>query len=232
MNDDDRPRGGYASPPCLAGEIAPDYFDPLAVDPDQARDVARWRKARRHELLAARDALGVAARQAAAAAMGRHLDQLVAELLPEPAGKVIAGYWPIKSEPDLRPWLAAQRDKGVIVALPVVVAKGQPLVFRPWEPGGPMVRGVWNILEPDTTATVTPDLVLAPALGWDDAGYRLGYGGGYYDRTLARHRPPVIGIALAAARLATIFPQPWDIPLAAIVTEAGIAVRNDNGPNA
>lgn len=210
------------SPPCQAARIAPDYFDPLAVDAKQARDVARWRKARREELLAHRAGLSIAARQAAAAAIARALDEVLAAHLPDPRGRVIAGYWPIRSEPDLRPWLARLHERGAIPALPEVVRPASPLVFRPWHPGAAMRRGHWNIPVPACAETVEPEVVLAPLVGWDGAGYRLGYGGGYFDRTLAARQPLAIGVGLQAARLATIYPQPHDIRLAAIVTERGL----------
>jgi 5,10-methenyltetrahydrofolate synthetase len=217
--------GGFASPPCLAARIAPDYFDPLAVDAQQARDVARWRKAQREELLARRAALSIAQRQAAAAAIATALDELLAEHLPDIRGRVVAGYWPIRSEPDLRPWLARLHERGAIPALPEVERPASPLVFRPWHPGAAMRRGHWNIPVPANTETVKPDVVLAPLVGWDGSGYRLGYGGGYFDRTLAARRPLAFGTGLQAARLATIYPQPHDIRLAAIVTECGVQYR-------
>ena len=219
---DDKPRSSYASPPCMAGEVAPDYFDPLAVDPQQAVDVARWRKAKRAELLAMRAALPVTELQAAARGIAGGLDRVLEELLPDVRGKVISGFWPIKSEPDLRFWLAALAGRGAITALPVVETRFAPLVFRPWKPGDPMVRGDWNIPVPTTTETVQPDLALAPLVGWDRQGYRLGYGGGYFDRTLAAMKPLAVGIGLSAARIDSIFPQPHDIPLDRIVTEDGV----------
>jgi 5,10-methenyltetrahydrofolate synthetase len=95
-----------------------------------------------------------------------------------------------------------------------------------------MIRGVWGIpVPPPAAERLTPDIALAPLLGWDGAGFRLGYGGGYFDRTLAARapRPFAIGVGLQAARLATIFPQPHDIRLDAIVTEAGAQLGID-GP--
>jgi 5-formyltetrahydrofolate cyclo-ligase len=223
----DKASASYASPPCLAHEVDSTYFDPLAVDPQQAIDVARWRKAERKRLRAERTALSVAERERAAAALARHLDALLAERGEPIAGSVISGYWPIKAEPDLRDWLAAQHARGATTALPVVEIKAAPLVFRAWAPGTKMVRGDWNIpVPPPGAARVVPTITLAPLVGWDTAGYRLGYGGGYFDRTLAAlsPRPFVIGVGLDQARLATIYPQPHDIRLDAIVTEAGMQV--------
>lgn len=226
MNTSDTPRGaepgadadGSANATGRDREAAP---SDTPFDSANPRDVARWRRGQRQRALDARAALSVAERQAFAASLASHLDRLLAAIMPDVEGQVIAGYWPIKSEPDLRPWLIRLQERGAITAMPVVAVQKAPLVFRPWKRGDPIRRGHWNIPEPDTDAVVTPDLALAPFLGWDGEGYRLGYGGGYYDRTLAQIRPVTVGIGLHEARLATIFPQPHDIPLTHIVTEKG-----------
>lgn len=158
------------------------------------------------------------------AALSDALDALLAERGWEAPGRSVSGYWPIRSEPDLRGWLGRLHAAGAVVALPVVETKAAPLVFRRWQPGMRMVRGHWNIpVPPADAASVTPEVVLAPLVGWDDAGYRLGFGGGYFDRTLAAlsTRPFVVGVGLEVARLPTIYPQPHDVPMDAIVTEAG-----------
>ncbi len=219
--------GRYASPPCLAGEIAPDYFDPLGVDPEQARDVARWRKTERTRLLAQRRTLEVGARRAARDALVEHLRGLLRDRLGDLQGRVLAAYWPIKGEPDLRPLLAELDEAGVVLALPVVEIRAAPLVFRHWTPRTRMVPGFWSIpVPPPDAPALTPSITLAPLLGWDGEGYRLGYGGGYFDRTLAAcsPRPFTIGVGLEAAKLPTIFPQPHDVRLDAVVTEAGLRV--------
>ena len=217
----------HASPPCMAAEVDPTYFDPLAVDPEQARDVARWRKAERARLRAERDALPVAVRQEIGTAIAAHLLRFLRGHFGEMRGRVFSGYWPIKGEPDLRPLLAELHEAGALVALPLVEVKASPLVFRRWTPDTRMVRGDWNIpVPPPDAPVVTPEISLAPVVGWTGDCYRLGYGGGYFDRTLASlsPRPFTIGIGFQSARLATIYPQPHDIALDAIVTEAGIAV--------
>lgn len=220
MTTDDRSPGIYASPPCFLHELDPAFSAPAAADPVQARDVANWRRAERTRLLEARAALPVAARQAAAQAIGAQLDAFLGDV----SGKVISAYWPIKSELDLRPWLSALADRGATPALPLVVEKARPLKFRAWTPGVPMERGVWNIPVPASGDWIVPDILIAPVVGFDAEGFRLGYGGGYFDRTLAAAGPAAraVGIGLAAARVATIFPQPHDIPMRAIVTEEGI----------
>ncbi len=222
--------GRFASSPCLAGEIAPDYFDPLTVDPEHAPDVARWRRAERLRLRAARDALSVADRQAAGTALSMHLRDILAGRFAGAKGLTLSAYWPIKGEPDLRALMGELHGAGVTIALPVVAVKAAPLVFRRWTPGMPMVRGDWNIpVPPPDAKALTPDIALAPLVGWDGAGFRLGYGGGYFDRTLAAltPRPFTIGIGLQPARLATIFPQPHDIALDVILTEAGVQFHRE-----
>lgn len=229
MAGNDRSDDRYASPPCIAGEVAPDYFDPLGVDPAQARDVARWRRAERVRLRAERQALSVDARGAVEAALSGHLRDLLADHFGDMRDRVFSGYWPIKGEPDLRPLMADLHVAGVRVALPLVEVKQAPIVFRRWTPETRMARGDWNIPVPPAEAEVlTPDVALAPLVGWDRDGYRLGYGGGYFDRTLAHlaPRPFVIGIGLQAAELATIYPQPHDIRLDAILTEEGLQVMH------
>ncbi|OZA17944.1 MAG: 5-formyltetrahydrofolate cyclo-ligase [Rhodobacterales bacterium 17-64-5] len=208
-----------ASSPCLAAE-----FDPAFVDPEQARDVARWRTAERQRLLAERAAMSVEARHVASHAIADHLDRLLAERFPNLQGLTISAWWPIKAELNLRAWLTGLAARGAQAALPIVATKGAPLVFRPWTPETKMERGFWNIPVPAEGPEVTPDIALAPVVGWDAAGYRLGYGGGYFDRTLAALAPSVfaIGVGLDAAQIPTIFPQPHDIPMRLIVTETGI----------
>lgn len=220
IQDDTRPRGS-ASPPCLAQEIDPTYFDPLAVDPQQAADVARWRKAERARLLAMRAAMPVAERHAAAEAIAGQLDTLLAERFKTIEGLTISAWWPIKAELNLRHWLESLLARGARVALPVVVTPAAPLVFRLWTPDCKMVQGFWKIPVPADGPEVVPDVTLAPVVGWDASGYRLGYGGGYFDRTLAAldPRPLSVGVGLDAARVATIFPQPHDIAMDVIVTE-------------
>ena len=225
MNEtDDTPRH-FASPPCMAAEVDPTYFDPNHVDPEQARDVARWRKAERQRLRGERDAMSVADRASMGERIGAHLLRFLADRFGSLEGRVFSGYWPIKGEPDLRPVLASLHRAGVSVALPLVEVKAAPLVFRRWTPETKMVRGDWNIpVPPPEAEAVVPEIALAPVMGWTEGAFRLGYGGGYFDRTLAAlsPRPFTIGIGLQAARLATIFPQPHDIVLDVILTEDGV----------
>ncbi|WP_370204842.1 5-formyltetrahydrofolate cyclo-ligase [Pararhodobacter marinus] len=219
--------GNFASPPCMAAEVDPGYFDPLAVDPEQARDVARWRTAERKRLREERQTLSSSQRTIARAAMMAGLDRLFAAHFAGIGDVVVAFYWPIKDEPDLRPLMVEMQASGRSIALPLVETRAAPLVFRLWTPETRMERGHWNIPVPPRDAPeVMPDVVLAPLMGWDSEGYRLGYGGGYFDRTLAAlsPRPFSIGVGLAAAKLPTIYPQPYDIPMDVILTERGTEV--------
>jgi len=224
--------GRYTSPPCMAVEVDPTYFDPLGTDPEQARDVARWRRAERKRLAGLREGLGQTGRARASVSICGHLAPILASR-GVGRGTVLAGTWPIRGEPDLRPLLSDLHGAGVTLVLPVVETRAAPLVFRRWEPGMRMVRGDCNIPVPPPEAdALVPDVTLAPCLGWDGGCYRLGWGGGYFDRSLAAlaPRPLAIGIALAAARLPTICPQPHDIPLDLIVTEDGLSCERTAQP--
>lgn len=136
----------------------------------------------------------------------------------------IGFYWPIAGEVDLRPLVGRYIEDGAIAALPVVVKARSPLEFRAWHPLAPMRPGVWKIPIPVERRIVTPTVLLIPLLGFDRIGYRLGNGGGYYDRTIAafEHRPLLVGVGYELGRLPTIQPQWHDIPMDVIVTEAGI----------
>ncbi|MCL3881074.1 5-formyltetrahydrofolate cyclo-ligase [Marivita sp. GX14005] len=202
----------YASSPCMAPELA------------LPKDVPAWRRAERARLRAERMAMGVQERETIDAALRNHLRDLLERRFAGGAGKVLSAYWPIKGEPDLRPLMKDLHEAGVIVCLPIVEQKFAPLVFRRWTPDTKMTRGDWNIpVPPPEAEAAAPDITLAPLMGWSADGYRLGYGGGYFDRTLAAlsPRPFTIGIGLQSARLDTIHPQPHDIPLDVILTEAG-----------
>lgn len=215
----------YASPACLAHEIDPGNFDP-----QQASDVERWRKAERTRLLTARAALSVETRQTAARDIAHQLDRLLADRFKTLDDLTISAWWPIKAELDLRFWLAGLAARGARAALPVVATRAAPLIFRVWTPDTRMERGIWNIPVPAEGMPVLPDITLAPVVGWDAAGYRLGYGGGYFDRTLAalNPRPLAVGIGLGCAKIATIFPQPHDIAMNVVVTEAGLHIPKES----
>jgi 5-formyltetrahydrofolate cyclo-ligase len=179
-------------------------------------DVARWRKAERERLIAARLAIPADARNAMSAEIAARLDAIIADV----AGRTVSLYWPFRGEPDLRPWMASVVARGGTPALPVVIEKAHPLVFRAYRPGDRLEKGVWNIPVPAEGDPVVPDIVIAPLVGVDPQNYRLGYGGGFFDRTLASlpKKPLVIGVGYAMQHIPTIHPQPHDIPMDRIVT--------------
>lgn len=203
-----------ASPVCSLAEVE-------GHDPQQELEVARWRKAERERLIAARLAIPAHEREQHARAIATALDAIVADV----AAPIVSLYWPFRGEPDLRPWMEDAARRGVRVALPIVVAKGQPLEFREWTPGARLERGVWNIPYPADGAPLLPTVVVAPLVGFDEEGYRLGYGGGFFDRTLAAlpHKALVIGVGYGASAVKTIFPQWHDVPMDWIVTESAPA---------
>lgn len=226
--------GPLASPPCVAGDGAPAYVDPQGADLALAAEVARWRRGERARLRALRSGLTVSQRVAWGQALATHLQALFASWPGGVAGRVVSGYWPIMGEADLRGLFAILQARGTDIALPVVEIRSAPLAFRQWQPGQRMLRGHWDIpVPPPEAKTLIPDISLAPLLGWDSAGFRLGYGGGYFDRTLAAlcPRPLVIGIGLQAAGLASIRPLPHDVAMDAILTEAGLQVTGPRWPS-
>jgi 5-formyltetrahydrofolate cyclo-ligase len=141
--------------------------------------------------------------------------------------RTVGVYWAFRAEFDPRLLVERLLAEGAAAALPVVVDKKGPLEYRRWRPGDPLVDGVWGIPVPERRETVVPDAVLAPLVGFDRRCYRLGYGGGYFDRTLAalRPRPLAIGVGFELSRIDTIHPQDFDVPMDLIVTEAGIGRR-------
>lgn len=216
---DDEVLSQYASPPCFMHELGPDGVSGV-LRSDGWADVSRWRKAERQRLIEARMVFSQQERATRSQRIAAGLDRAIGD----PNGRIVSIYWPFRGEHDLRNWGNTVIERGGRIALPVVVQKGHPLEFRCWAPGDPMERGVWNILVPARGPAVLPDVVIAPLVGYDGQSYRLGYGGGFFDRTLASmpRKPLTIGIGYAESRLATIYPQPHDIPMDLIVTdEAG-----------
>ncbi|MDR1853973.1 MAG: 5-formyltetrahydrofolate cyclo-ligase [Azoarcus sp.] len=182
------------------------------------------RAALRAQALAAREATPAAIRADWEAAIARHLDELFARL---PAFGTLAFCWPYRAEADVRPWvtrwLAADAER--VAALPVVVERAAPLVFRRWLPGMELGRDRYGIPYPERGAVVTPEVALVPLNAFDARGYRLGYGGGYFDRTLATMRPLTVGVGFESGRVADVLPQPHDCALDWLVTEAGASLR-------
>lgn len=219
--DDDADDDAGGAPPCFLHELDPNGV--VHSESRQLRDVIRWRKAERERLIGARLVLSAIYRAEQSSTIASDLNRL---LLPAP-GTVVSVYWPIKAEPDLRPWMHAMSECGVRIALPVAVALGQPLKFREWRPNARIARGLWKIPYPADGAEVVPSVVIAPVVGFDKDCFRLGYGGGFFDRTLAGFdaAPLVIGVGYAGALIPTIFPQPHDIPMDWIITGAAPPLR-------
>jgi 5-formyltetrahydrofolate cyclo-ligase len=133
-------------------------------------------------------------------------------------------YWPFKGEYDPRPLARSLVRSGTRIALPAVASAGDPVVFREWRPGVRMMRGIRDAPAPAEGEPVLPEVILVPVVGFDQQRYRLGYGDGFYDRTLAvmSGKPYSIGIGYDDLLLETIYPQPHDIPMDVIVTEGGV----------
>jgi 5,10-methenyltetrahydrofolate synthetase len=185
-----------------------------------------WRKAERTRLIAARVALDHATLERYRHAIDAHLERA----FPGLANSKLAFCWPIKGEYDARHLVRTLRERGALTALPVVLTPRQPLIFREWHPGVEMAVGPLDIPYPAGSHEVVPNAVLLPMNGWDAAGYRLGYGGGFFDRTLSSlsRKPAVIGITYEMAKIESIHPQNWDIPMDWVVTERGVYRRDQD----
>lgn len=183
-------------------------------------DWQAWRKQQRSQLLAHRKTITKKDHHLWSHAISTSLQQG----FPELQKSCIGIYWPIHGEFDPRPTGDYFFRQGATLALPEVTNKQTPLSFLKWWPEAPMKKGAYGIPTPDGTEHVTIDVIMIPMLGFDQQGYRLGYGSGYFDRTLAaiRPRPLVIGLAFEMSRLSSVHPQSHDIPMDFIVTEAGI----------
>jgi 5-formyltetrahydrofolate cyclo-ligase len=173
----------------------------------------------RHEALALRDALPADARKAAAEAIAAR-----AFPLPITPGIVVSGFMPLKSEINPLPLMQKLAKQGPRLALPRIVGRGLPLSMRAWEFGVLLDRGQWGIREPKAEAPeVDPDVMLVPLLAFDRAGYRIGYGAGYYDMTIKRLRGlkavTAVGVAFAAQEVPEIPKTPRDERLDLVLTE-------------
>ena len=147
-----------------------------------------------------------------------------ADALPLAADSIVSFYWPMGDEADPRALAQALAARGAVLALPVVAKKNAPLHFRIWREGDPLVVHAFGMLEPSAEArSVVPDMLLVPLLAFDARGHRLGYGGGFYDRTLAAlPRKLAVGIAYAGQESGALPVLPHDHPLDMVVTEKGV----------
>ena len=190
-----------------------------------SQDLLVFRSALRSALINKRLEVGVSERTA--------LDTRIGNLLSHCEGAfrclVIGFCWPFKGEFDLRPLAMRWSSEGLTVALCALTEVGAPMHFRRWSPAVPLVPGAYGIPIPLGTEVMIPDLLLIPLVGFDSQAYRLGYGGGYFDRFLGelQAKPITIGISYDLMRVDTIHPQPHDVPMDFIVTDSAIfAARN------
>ncbi len=170
----------------------------------------------------------MAARAGCDPALGAELARHVLGECPPPSGAIVAGFWPIGVEIDIRPLLRALHKRGHRIALPVTPKRGNPLTFREWWPGQEMIPERFGTMRP-TGGELRPDYLLVPLLAFDRAGRRLGYGGGFYDRTLALlPGATTVGCAYAAQEVDEVPAGPHDIWLQAVATERGV-IRCEGG---
>ena len=157
-------------------------------------------------------------------APARLAEAMLAQHAP-PKGAIIAGYWPMGDEMDPRPLMLALASRGHALALPVTPPRGQPLAFRAWAPGAALRAGPMGTSEPVAGEELRPDILLVPLLAFDRVGRRLGYGGGYYDRTLAAlPGAKAIGIAYAGQEMPEVPAGPQDMRLPLIATDDSVIV--------
>jgi 5,10-methenyltetrahydrofolate synthetase len=192
---------------------------PLPPSAEHGPDHGVFRAALRREKLAARLALAPAAHAALSAAIERHLAALLLPLTPQ----TLAFCAPVRGEFDARPLATRLIERGWHAAMPVVTAVKAPMSFHAWTPASPMSADRYGIPIPRNGATAIPDIVLLPLVAFDELGFRLGYGGGYFDRTLATMvpRPQAIGVGFELGQVPDIRPGVHDIGLDVVVTEAG-----------
>ena len=189
----------------------------------------------RMRLRSIRETIPVAERQQLGAQLCARLQQwlearrekqtLVGQVEPE----IVAGFWPLADEPDLRSLFEYLHAQGIVVALPLMVKKNHPLEFHVWRPGDPLIPGSFGVMEPIRGEVLQPTILLVPTLGFTEQAARIGYGGGYYDRTLAQLSQTgqpftTIGIAWDQGRIHSdegYTPEAHDYPLDTVLTPSG-----------
>lgn len=203
--------------------MMPEFPNPPETD-DEA-GLSAWRRAVRRSLLDWRSALDGALHQQYSDQIRTHL----AAFLTQRANATVGFYWPIQNEIDLRPVMENHVASGGRAALPVVPGKDMPMVFHDWTLDTEMVPGFAKIPEPANSKEVAVHAMIAPLVGFDRKGYRLGYGGGFFDRTLGvlKRKPLVVGIGFEDTMLDDIRPHRYDVPTDVIITEKGVRFIND-----
>jgi 5-formyltetrahydrofolate cyclo-ligase len=194
----------------------------------QAISIEEAKAALRREVAARRDALPADARRAVAEAIAARTFPLAIK-----PGTVVSGFMPLKSEINPLPLMQKLAEQGARLALPRIVGRGSPLSMRAWEFGAALDRGQWGIREPQADAPeVDPDVLLVPLLAFDRAGYRIGYGAGYYDMTIKRLRGlktvTAVGLAFAAQEVREIPKTPRDERLDLVLTEHEVIDLRDD----
>jgi len=187
--------------------------------PHSSDDLIEAKRAIRERALAARAAWD----PAVGVALGEH----VLRAMPPPAGAVVSGFWPMGQEIDIRTLLHALHERGHSIVLPETPKRGNPLIFRLWQPGATMVAERFGTMRAAGEVRA-PDFLLVPLLAFDRRGFRVGYGAGYYDRTLARLPGRVrLGVAYADQELDEVPAGPYDARLDAVATERGVIFCKD-----
>lgn len=209
-------RSQYASPACTLHESH--QFKTLKEDENSLENLKAWRKQQRSRLMTIRDSMSEAQHAALSGSVAEQL--LQSGWLSQ--SKTIAFFWPMPGEIDLRPLMTVLVKQGATVALPVIVQKDHPLEFWQWLPDESLSEdGLWGIPAPAVRRLVNPGLLLVPMLGFDDEGHRIGFGGGYYDRSIvAMQNPPLcVGVCGEFGHMQSIYPQAHDMPMHAIASE-------------
>ncbi len=148
---------------------------------------------------------------------------VLAWLETQPKLHIISGYMPIHTELDILPAMHALHKKGYALCVPVIMGKAMPLKFSAWTPDTKMIKGEFGAMVPENSHWLRPELLLCPMLAFDATGQRMGYGGGFYDRTIAALAPVrTLGFAYAAQQVAHLPTEPTDMPLEGIITEKGL----------
>ncbi|MDP2794393.1 MAG: 5-formyltetrahydrofolate cyclo-ligase [Sulfurisoma sp.] len=211
-------------------------MEPAAPPPENATQTAVLRATLRREKIAARAALAQEVRAAHSARIETTLEALLDKLRavpPAPTFRSTLGFcWPHQGEFDARPLVQRLLARGWDACLPVVLAEAAPLAFRPWTPETPLAPDRYGIPTPSAGEFVTPDVLLIPLVAVDARNYRIGYGGGFFDRTLAAlaaagHCATSIGVGFELARVSDTRPGPRDIPLDLVITELGCCIARD-----